>query len=223
MSEITKEQIAGIKEAMAKAIRLCERLANSLKKKKALEGWEKTALVEHNDIITACNKSRWVLDCLPAVPIIDLEPAQTELLPPSPPASVVESTTVCCDHCLEETTNQIKVGDEYLCVVCNNEREAAEAKIKFEAEEKERQEAIQHKLARVAELQAKKDKRSSEMSLANKQTLADLKEQVKLLESIGRRNLDQKGKQQLTRFKHRIADLETDSVSTGGPPTQLSV
>jgi hypothetical protein len=223
MSEINKQQIAEVKEAMAKAIRLCERLARSLRSKGNLQQWEKTALMEHNDIISACNKSRFLLDCLPAVQVIELESAPTELLPPSAPTSVAETDTLCCDHCLEETANPVKVGDESLCVVCNNERESAEAKKKFEAEENERQEAFQRKLARVAELQAKKDKRSTEMSQANKQTLADLKEQVALLESIGRRNLDQKGKQQLTRFKHRIAQLETDSVSTGGTPTELTV
>jgi hypothetical protein len=205
MSEINKQQIAEVKEAMAKAIRLCERLARSLRAKGSLQQWEKTALVEHNDIISACNKSRFLLDCLPAVQVIELEPAPTELLPPSAPLSVVETETFTCDDCLEETANPIKVGDKSLCVVCNNEREAVEEEAKA---------VLQRKLARIAELQAKKDKRSTEISQANKQTLSDLKEQVELLESIGYSKLDTKGKTSLTRFKKRIVELEADSAST---------
>jgi hypothetical protein len=205
MSEINKQQIAEVKEAMAKAIRLCERLARSLRTKGSLQQWEKTALVEHNDIISACNKSRFLLDCLPAVQVIELEPAPTELLPPSAPASVIETETLTCDDCLEETANPIKVGDKSLCVVCNNEREAVEEEARI---------VLQRKLARIGELQAKKDKRSTEISQANKQTLADLKEQVELLESIGYSKLDTKGKTSLTRFKKRITELESDSAST---------
>ena len=190
---------------MAKAIRLCERLARSLRTKGSLQQWEKTALVEHNDIISACNKSRFLLDCLPAVQVIELEPAPTELLPPSAPASVIETETLTCDDCLEETANPIKVGDKSLCVVCNNEREAVEEEARI---------VLQRKLARIGELQAKKDKRSTEISQANKQTLADLKEQVELLESIGYSKLDTKGKTSLTRFKKRITELESDSAST---------
>ena len=190
---------------MAKAIRLCERLARSLRAKGILQQWEKTALVEHNDIISACNKSRFLLDCLPAVQVIELEPAPTELLPPSAPASVIETETLTCDDCLEETANPIKVGDKSLCVVCNNEREAVEEEARI---------VLQRKLARIGELQAKKDKRSTEISQANKQTLADLKEQVELLESIGYSKLDTKGKTSLTRFKKRITELESDSAST---------
>lgn len=207
MSEITKEQIAGIKEAMAKAIRLCERLARSLKAKGSLQQWEKVALAEHNDIISACNKSRWVLDCLPAVPIIDLEPAQTELLPPSAPESVVESATVCCD-CLEETNNPVKVGDETVCVVCNNEREAIKAKkIAIQLEKKA---AVQK---RVAELQAEKDKMSTEISNARTKTAGHLKEQIELLESIGYENLEKQDRQRLTLFKKRLAALDDGASS----------
>jgi hypothetical protein len=209
MSEITKEQIAGIKEAMAKAIRLCERLARSLKAKGSLQQWEKVALIEHNDIISACNKSRWVLDCLPAVPIIDLEPAQTELLPPSAPASVVESATVSCDDCLEETANPSVVGKDTLCVTCKNDREARDNLLR-EAEEKAKKAAVQK---RVAELQAEKDKMSTEISNARTKTAGHLKEQIELLESIGYENLEKQDRQRLTLFKKRLAALDDGASS----------
>jgi hypothetical protein len=201
MSEINKQQIAEVKEAMAKAIRLCERLARSLRAKGSLQQWEKTALVEHNDIISACNKSRFLLDCLPAVPIIELEPAPTELLPPSAPPSVAEEEEEqkFCDHCKKHFV------DGKFDTICDNCHRLVEEEAK---------QALQRKLARVAEIQLRKDKRSTEMSVANKQTLADLKEQVELLESIGYNNLETKGKQQLTRFKQRISELEADSAST---------
>lgn len=208
MSEINKQQIAEVKEAMAKAIRLCERLARSLRAKGNLQQWEKVALIEHNDIISACNKSRFLLDCLPAVQIIDLEPAPTELLPPSAPASVIATESVCCDDCLEETANPVKVGDETLCVVCNNEREAAKAAKKAEQEQAVQvaKKAAVHK--RVAELQAEKDKSSTEISNAKIKTVANLKEQIKLLESIGYENLDKQDRKRLTMFSKRLAALE---------------
>jgi hypothetical protein len=200
MSEINKQQIAEVKEAMAKAIRLCERLARSLRAKGSLQQWEKTALVEHNDIISACNKSRFLLDCLPAVQVIELEPAPTELLPPSAPTSVVEEDEQkFCDHCKKHFV------DGKFDTICDSCHQLVEA---------EERATLQHKLTRIAELQSRKDKRSTEISQANKQTLMDLKEQVELLESIGYSKLDTKGKTSLTRFKKRIVELEADSAST---------
>jgi len=200
MSEINKQQIAEVKEAMAKAIRLCERLARSLRAKGTLQQWEKTALVEHNDIISACNKSRFLLDCLPAVQVIELEVAPTELVPPSAPASVAEAEDEqkFCDHCKKH------YSDGKFDTICDSCHLLVEEEAKA---------VLQKKLARVAELQARKDKNSTEISQATKQTLADLKEQVELLESIGYANLETKGKTSLTRFKQRIADLEADSAS----------
>jgi len=204
MSEINKQQIAEVKEAMAKAIRLCERLARSLRTKGSLQQWEKTALVEHNDIISACNKSRFLLDCLPAVQVIELEPAPTELLPPSAPTSVAEpepeDEQKFCDVCKKHFEGRF----DTVCDPCHQLAEEEEAKV-----------VLQRKLARIGELQAKKDKRSTEISQANKQTLADLKEQVELLESIGYSKLDTKGKTSLTRFKKRIVELEAESAPTG--------
>ena len=204
MSEINKQQIAEVKEAMAKAIRLCERLARSLRAKGNLQQWEKTALMEHNDIISACNKSRFLLDCLPAVQVIELEPAPTELLPPSAPPSVAllpDDEQNFCDHCKEYFDDG---KFQTICDPCHQLAEEEEAKA-----------VLQRKLARIAELQAKKDNRSTEISQANKQTLSDLKEQVELLESIGYSKLDTKGKTSLTRFKKRIVELEAESASTG--------
>ena len=210
--EISKDNILSVEIVLQKTKMLCERLINGKMKKPRLDDWEKDAVAGHKKMITQCDITLKMLKNLKPVLIIELE--SESLPPPSAPDSVAETETICCDHCLEETTNPVKFGDETICVVCNNQIEALEAKKKFEAEEKERKDAIQRKLDKVAELQAKKDKRSTEMSLANKQTLADLKEQVQLLESIGYHNLDQKGKQSLTRFKHRISDLEADSCSS---------
>jgi hypothetical protein len=202
--EINKHQIAEVKEAMAKAIRLCERLARSLRTKGSLQQWEKTALIEHNDIISACNKSRFLLDCLPAVQVIELEPSPTELLPPSAPTSVAEpepeDEQKFCDVCKKHFEGRF----DTVCDPCHQLAEEEEAKV-----------VLHRKLARIAELQAKKDKRSTEISQANKQTLSDLKEQVELLESIGYSKLDTKGKTSLTRFKKRIVELEAESASTG--------
>jgi len=199
--EINKQQIAEVKEAMAKAIRLCERLARSLRAKGSLQQWEKTALIEHNDIISACNKSRFLLDCLPAVQVIELEVVPTELVPPSAPPSVAEDSEdqlKFCDVCKKHFV------DGQFDTVCDD------CHLRVEEEAKA---VLQRKLSRIAELQTKKDKRSTEISQANKQTLADLKEQVELLESIGYSNLDTKGKTSLTRFKKRIVELESDSAS----------
>ena len=189
MSEINKQQIAEVKEAMAKAIRLCERLANSLRRKKALEGWEKTALIEHNDIISACNKSRFLLDCLPAVPIIELEPAPTELLPPSAPTSVAEpeeEEQKFCDLCKKHFEGQF----DTVCDPC---------------------EARSRLLAETDKLQDEKDKLSTELSLQKSSLRTKTLQIIKNLEAVGYENLDAGRKKRLTMARKRIAEEDGGS------------
>jgi len=199
--EISKEQIAQIQRMFGRTVALCERLSKGLKKKVRLDEWEKEAITSHSQMVLDCNKLNWMLNTLKAVPIIDLESEKVESLPPpSAPASIdeVEDEQKFCDHCKK---HYIDGKFDTICDSCHL------------LVEEEAKAVIQRKLARVAELQARKDKNSTEISQATKQTLADLKEQVELLESVGYANLDQKGKQSLTRFKRRIADLEADSAS----------
>jgi hypothetical protein len=210
MSEINKNQIAEVKEAMAKAIRLCERLARSLRAKGSLQQWEKTALAEHNDIISACNKSRFLLDCLPAVQVIELESAPTELLPPSAPASVAdpeaesEPDSVVCDICLAETKNSIKIGTETLCVACNNWREDKENKRKA-------QEEAEKLLQDARTIQEKKDKRSTEASKMRKEEINDLQKQIDIYTKIEfLRPLTDKESMVYNKFKSRLSELRAN-------------
>ena len=66
---------------------------------------------------------------------------------------------------------------------------------------------------RVAELQAEKDKMSTEISNARTKTAGHLKEQIELLESIGYENLEKQDRQRLTLFKKRLAALDDGASS----------
>jgi hypothetical protein len=204
--EISKENISGIAALLEMTKMLCERLIKGKLKKPRLDDWEKDAVAGHKKMIGQCDITLKMLNNLKPVLIIELE--SESLPPPSAPASVIATETVCCDDCLEETTNPVKVGDESLCVVCNNEREAAEAAKKAEQEQavQAAKKAAVHK--RVAELQAEKDKSSTEISNAKIKTVANLKEQIKLLVSIGYENLDKQDRQRLTMFTKRLAAME---------------
>ena len=204
--EISKENISGIEALLEMTKMLCERLIKGKLKKPRLDDWEKDAVAGHKKMIWRCDITLKMLNNLKPVLIIELE--SESLPPPSAPASVIATETVCCDDCLEETTNPVKVGDESLCVVCNNEREAAEAAKKAEQElaVQAAKKAAVHK--RVAELQAEKDRSSTEISNAKIKTVANLKEQIKLLVSIGYENLDKQDRQRLTMFTKRLAAME---------------
>ena len=184
MSEISKQQIAEVKEAMAKAIRLCERLARSLRAKGSLQQWEKTALIEHNDIISACNKSRFLLDCLPAVQVIELEPAPTELQPPSAPTSVAEEPEdeqKFCDVCKKHFEGQF----DTVCDPC---------------------ESRSRLLAETDKLQDEKDKLSTEVSQQKMALRTKTLQIIKNLEAVGYENLDAGRKKRLTLARKRIAE-----------------
>jgi hypothetical protein len=187
--EINRQQIAEVKEAMAKAIRLCERLARSLRTKGSLQQWEKTALVEHNDIISACNKSRFLLDCLPAVQVIELEPAPTELLPPSAPTSVAEP---------EE-------DEQKFCDVCKKCFEGRFDTVCDPCESRNRL------LAETDKLQDEKDKLSTELSVQKTSLRNKTLQIIKNLEAVGYENLDAGRKKRLTMARKRIADEDAAS------------
>jgi Zn-finger protein len=202
MSEINKQQIAEVKEAMAKAIRLCERLANSLRKKTALEGWEKKALIEHNDIISACNKSRFLLDCLPTVQVIELEVAPTELVPPSAPTSVdepeeeEEEEQRYCLLCNKHLLDPCYLGNEngkavFFCDPCYKVKKARDYKQLIDETDK---------------LQDEKDRLSTELSLQKSSLRTKTLQIIKNLESVGYDNLDAGRKKRLTLAKKRIAE-----------------
>jgi hypothetical protein len=185
MSEISKQQIAEVKEAMAKAIRLCERLARSLRAKGSLQQWERTALVEHNDIISACNKSRFLLDCLPAVQVIELEPTPTELVPPSAPTSVAEpepeDEQKFCDVCKKHFEGRF----DTVCDPC---------------------EARNRLLVETDKLQDEKDKLSTEVSQQKMAVRTKTLQIIKNLEAVGYENLDTARKKRLTLARKRIAE-----------------
>jgi len=202
MSEINKQQIAEVKEAMAKAIRLCERLARSLRAKGTLQQWEKTALVEHNDIISACNKSRFLLDCLPAVQVIELEVAPTELVPPSAPTSVdepeeeEEEEQRYCHLCNKHLPDPCYLSSEngkpvFFCDTCYKVKKARDYK---------------QLLDETDRLQDEKDSLSTTVSLQRSALRTKTLAIIKNLESIGYDNLDTARKKRLTLAKKRIAE-----------------
>ena len=188
MSEISKQQIAEVKEAMAKAIRLCERLARSLRAKGSLQQWEKTALMEHNDIISACNKSRFLLDCLPAVQVIELEPTPTELVPPSAPTSVAEE---------EE--------EQKFCDICKKHFEGRFDTVCDPCETRSRL------LDETDKLQDEKDKISTELSIQKTVLRTKTLQIIKNLEAVGYENLDAGRKRRLTVARKRIAEEDGGS------------
>ena len=198
--EITKEQIAGLLKVLNRCSNLAERLKRNLQKKPKLDVLEKSWLAEHISLIADINSNNLILAGLNDVSVIQLEPERAESLPPpSAPASVVETETVCCDDCLGETANPIKVGDETLCVVCNNEREAAAAKKKFEL------------LEATDRLQAEKDKLSTELSQQKIALRTKTLQIIENLESIGYENLDTGRKKRLTMARKRIAEEDAAS------------
>lgn len=199
--EISKENISGIEALLEMTKMLCERLVKGKMKKSHLDDWEKDAIAGHKKMIWRCDITLKMLSNLKPILVIELE--SESLPPPSAPPSVAEpeeEERKFCDLCKKHFEGQF----ETICDPCHQLAEEEEAKV-----------VLHRKLARIAELQAKKDKRSTEISQANKQTLSDLKEQVELLESIGYSKLDTKGKTSLTRFKKRIVELEAESASTG--------
>lgn len=198
--EITKEQIAGLLKVLNRCSNLAERLKRNLQKKPKLDVLEKSWLAEHISLIADINNSNLLLAGLNDVSVIQLEPERAESLPPpSAPASVAETETLCCDHCLGETANPVKVGDETLCVVCNNEREAVAAKKKFEL------------LEATDRLQAEKDKLSTELSQQKIALRTKTLQIIENLESIGYENLDTGRKKRLTMARKRIAEEDAAS------------
>ena len=198
--EITKEQVAGLLKVLNRCSNLAERLKRNLQKKPKLDVLEKSWLAEHISLIADINNSNLLLAGLNDVSVIQLEPERAESLPPpSAPASVAETETLCCDHCLGETANPVKVGDETLCVVCNNEREAVAAKKKFEL------------LEATDRLQAEKDKLSTELSQQKIALRTKTLQIIENLESIGYENLDTGRKKRLTMARKRIAEEDAAS------------
>ena len=201
--EISKEQIAGLLRVLNRCNNLAERLKRNLQKKSKLDVLEKSWLAEHIYLIADISKMNLILAGLNDVSVIQLEAERAESLPPpSAPASVAESETVCCDHCLGETANPVKVGDETLCVVCNNEREAALAKKKIEQE---------RLLEATDRLQDEKDKLSTEVSQQKIALRTKTLQIISNLESIGYENLDARRKKRLTMARKRIADEDAAS------------
>ena len=203
--EISKDQIAIIKNCLSANAILVEKLISNLECKTRLDDWQKKILLQHRDLLSKCNKSNWVLDCLHPVEVIPLQDEeQIELLPPSSNSSVNEWLTSNTEQCKVCKKMFVHLAAVDICQSCKSAVE----------EEQEEKKSRQILIDRAKAIQKEKDKRNSAMSQMRKDERKDLKEQIALLESIGYDNLEREQKRSLTMYKTRLAKMETDTAST---------
>ena len=201
--EISKDQIAIIKNCLGTTVTLVERLISGLECKTRLEDWQKKTLLQHRELLSKCNKSNWVLDCLHPVQVIPLEEEVIELLPPSSNSSVSneepDSNTEQCKVCKQMFLHLAAVD---ICQMCANAKEQEEIR-------QQRKMLIE----RTKAIQKEKDKRNTAISQMRKDERKGLKEQITLLETIGYDNLEREEKRSLTVYKARLAKMESDCLS----------
>ena len=227
--EISKDQIAIVKNCLGTTVALLERLISGLECKNRLEEWQKKTLLQHRELLGKCNKSNWVLDCLHPVEVIPLQDEETiELLPPSSNSSVASpnlNNPVQCRSCKGNFLKLTGCADD-LCLDCyevkEQQQDAADQlfleekrkkKRLAEEEEKEKQ-SRQTLIDRTKAIQKEKDRRNTAISQMRKEERKDLKEQIMLLETIGYDNLEREQKRSLTVYKTRLSKMEMDSAST---------
>ena len=226
--EISKDQIAIIKNCLSANAILVEKLISNLECKTRLDDWQKKILLQHRDLLSKCNKSNWVLDCLHPIEVITLQDEeQIELLPPSSNSSVAPSNlnnpvqcrmckdnflklTGCsgdlCLDCYEVKEQQQDAADQLFLEEKKKQRLAEEAE-----KEKQRRQSL---IDRAKAIQKEKDRRNTAISQMRKEERKDLKEQITLLETIGYDNLEREQKRSLTVYKTRLAKMETDTASS---------
>lgn len=201
--EISKDQIAVIKNCLGTTVTLVERLISGLECKTRLEDWQKKTLLQHRELLAKCNKSNWVLDCLHPVQVIPLEEEAIELLPPSSNSSVSneepDSNIHQCKVCKQRFLHLAAVD---ICQMCANAKEQEEIR-------EQRKILIERSKA----IQKEKDKRNTAISQMRKEERKGLKEQITLLETIGYDNLEREEKRSLTVYKARLAKMESDCSS----------
>jgi hypothetical protein len=204
--EISKDQIAIIKNCLSANAILVEKLISNLECKTRLDDWQKKILLQHRDLLSKCHKSNWVLDCLHPIEVITLQDEeQIELLPPSSNSSVNEGLTSNTEQCKVCKKMFVHLAAVDICQCC---------KSAVEEEEQEEKKSRQILIERTKAIQKEKDKRNSAMSQMRKDERKDLKEQIALLESIGYDNLEREQKRSLTMYKTRLAKMETDTASS---------
>ena len=226
--EISKDQIAIIKHCLGTTVELLERLISGLECKSRLEDWQKKSLLKHRELLSKCNKSNWVLDCLHPIEVIPLQDEEEiELLPPSSNSSVVPpnlNNPIQCRMCKDNFLKLTGCSDD-LCLDCYEVKEQqqdaadelflAEKKKQRLAEEAEKEKQRRQTLIdRAKAIQKEKDRRNTAISQMRKEERKDLKEQITLLETIGYDNLEREQKRSLTVYKTRLAKMEMDSAST---------
>jgi hypothetical protein len=224
--EISKDQIAVIKSCLGTTVILVERLIGGLECKTRLEDWQKKTLLQHRELLSKCNKSNWVLDCLHPVQVIPLEDEAIELLPPSSNSSVAPpnlNNPVQCRCCKDNFFKLMGTSDD-LCLDCYEVKEqqqdaadelflAEQKKQRIAKEQEEIREQRKILIERSKAIQKEKDKRNTAISQMRKEERKGLKEQITLLETIGYDNLEREEKRSLTVYKARLAKMESDCSS----------
>jgi hypothetical protein len=204
--EISKDQIAIIKNCLSANATLVEKLISNLECKTRLDDWQKKILLQHRELLGKCRKSNFVLDNLHPIEVITLENDDAmELLPPSSNSSVNEGLTSNTEQCRVCKNMFVHLAAVDICQSC---------KSAVEEEEQEEKKSRQILIERTKAIQKEKDRRNTAISQMRKEERKDLKEQITLLETIGYDNLEREQKRSLTVYKTRLAKMETDTASS---------